>query len=220
MNSLATPDGFVPDILEENLGFVRSPTGLTLSAELDGISFLAGEVPGAWTLRAWWYYGRTAGSDERLLPARMPAHRMPETVRRPTKASCQWAATARQRNGRTARQAPADCWRACAYAPGPGTETATLTSGSEERDLDVWLAQKRWWAVLDLNQRPRDSRLCEFPHSVDYAFTMTIAGFRWVPSSLYTFLARQRRGLARRCHARMACLGFAEFDTIPFTVSP
>ena len=62
-----------------------------------------------------------------------------------------------------------------------------MTSGSEERDLDVWLAQKRWWAVLDLNQRPRDSRLCEFPHSVDYAFTMTIAGFRWVPSSLYTF---------------------------------
>ena len=82
------------------------------------------------------------------------------------------------------------------------------------------LLKKRWWAVLDLNQRPRDSRLCEFPHSVDYAFTMTIAGFRWVPSSLYTFLARQRRGLARRCHARMACLGFAEFDTIPFTVSP
>ena len=73
LNSLATPDGFVPDILEENLGFVRSPMGLTLSAELDGISFLAGEVPGAWTLRAWWYYGRTAGSDERLLPARMPA---------------------------------------------------------------------------------------------------------------------------------------------------
>lgn len=54
LDSLATPDDFVPDILEENLGFARSPTGLTLSAELDGISFLAGEVPGAWTLRAWW----------------------------------------------------------------------------------------------------------------------------------------------------------------------
>lgn len=73
MNSLAIPEGLVPEILEENLGFVRSPTGLTLSAELDGISFLAGEIPGAWTLRAWWYYGRTAGSDERILPARMPA---------------------------------------------------------------------------------------------------------------------------------------------------
>jgi hypothetical protein len=73
MNSLAIPEEFVPEILEENLGFVRSATGLTLSAELDGISFLAGEIPGAWTLRAWWYYGRTAGSDERILPARMPA---------------------------------------------------------------------------------------------------------------------------------------------------
>ncbi|MEI7465072.1 MAG: hypothetical protein WCJ87_06985 [Burkholderiales bacterium] len=73
MSTLATPEGLVPEILEEILGFVRSPSGDTLSAELDGISFLAGEVPGAWTLRAWWYYGRTAGSDERILPARMPA---------------------------------------------------------------------------------------------------------------------------------------------------
>jgi hypothetical protein len=73
MNSLAIPEEFVLEILEENLGFARSPSGDTLSAELDGISFLAGEVPGAWILRAWWYYGRTAGSDERLLPARMPA---------------------------------------------------------------------------------------------------------------------------------------------------
>jgi hypothetical protein len=73
MNSLAIPEEFVPEILEENLGFVRSPTGLTLSAELDGISFLAGEVPGAWTLRAWWYYGRTAVSDELILPERISA---------------------------------------------------------------------------------------------------------------------------------------------------
>jgi hypothetical protein len=73
MSNLATPEGFVPEMLEEILGFVRSPSGDTLTAELDGISFLAGEVPGAWTLRAWWYYGRTAGSDERILPGRMPA---------------------------------------------------------------------------------------------------------------------------------------------------
>lgn len=45
MSNLATPEGFVPEILEEILGFVRSPSGDTLTAELDGISFLAGEVP-------------------------------------------------------------------------------------------------------------------------------------------------------------------------------
>lgn len=72
MSDLATPEELVPEILEEILGFVRSPSEDTLSAELDGISFLAGEIPGAWTLRAWWYYGRTAGSDERILPERMP----------------------------------------------------------------------------------------------------------------------------------------------------
>ena len=45
MSNLATPEGFVPEILEEILGCVRSPSGDTLTAELDGISFLAGEVP-------------------------------------------------------------------------------------------------------------------------------------------------------------------------------
>lgn len=32
------------------------------------------------------------------------------------------------------------------------------------------------WAVLDLNQRPKDSGLCEFPHSPDYLITP----HRWV----------------------------------------
>jgi hypothetical protein len=37
-------------------------------------------------------------------------------------------------------------------------------------DIDPNL-RNEWWAVLDLNQRPKDSSLREFPHSLDYFIT-------------------------------------------------
>ena len=71
MNTLLLPEEPVHEILEESLGFVRSASGLTLSAELDGISFLAGEIPGAWTLCASWHAKRTAAWVESIIPAQM-----------------------------------------------------------------------------------------------------------------------------------------------------
>ena len=44
-----------------------------------------------------------------------------------------------------------------------------------------------WWAHQDLNLGPKDSGLCSFHYSLDYAFTVFISELRWVPSSLYTF---------------------------------
>ena len=44
-----------------------------------------------------------------------------------------------------------------------------------------------WWAHQDLNLGPKDSGLCSFHYSLDYAFIISIARLRWVPSSLYTF---------------------------------
>ena len=44
-----------------------------------------------------------------------------------------------------------------------------------------------WWAHQDLNLGPKDSGLCCFHNSLDYAFTIFISELRWVPSSLYTF---------------------------------
>jgi len=52
-----------------------------------------------------------------------------------------------------------------------------------------------WWAHLDSNQGPSDSGLCEFPHSLDFAFTIAYAlgGCRQVSTPSLA-------GLARRCH--------------------
>ncbi len=44
-----------------------------------------------------------------------------------------------------------------------------------------------WWAHQDLNLGPKDSGLCDFHHSLDYAFTIFFTELRRVPSSLYTF---------------------------------
>ena len=44
-----------------------------------------------------------------------------------------------------------------------------------------------WWAHQDLNLGPKDSGLCSFHYSLDYAFIILITQLRWVPSSLYTF---------------------------------
>jgi hypothetical protein len=42
-----------------------------------------------------------------------------------------------------------------------------------------------------LNLGPKDSGLCSFHYSLDYAFIILIAQLRWVPSSLYTFNSTQ-----------------------------
>lgn len=65
--------------------------------------------------------------------------------------------------------------------------------------------------MLDLNQRPKDSGLCPFLGSLDYAFTMTRGVNRWAPSSLYTF-PHGGLGSALPCAWRPS--GFAEFDAI------
>ncbi len=74
-----------------------------------------------------------------------------------------------------------------------------------------------WWAHQDLNLGPKDSGLCSFRCSLDYAFTVAKC-FRWVPSSLYTFLV-----LSHQAWLGVALcvlhVGFAEFDTIPCAVS-
>ncbi len=65
--------------------------------------------------------------------------------------------------------------------------------------------------MLDLNQRPKDSGLCPFLDSLDYAFAMGIRAYRRAPSSLYTFPHR-RLGSALPCTLKPS--GFAEFDAI------
>ena len=68
--------------------------------------------------------------------------------------------------------------------------------------------------MLDLNQRPRDSRLCSFRCSVDYAFTVCIAALRWAPSSLYTFNDAHASKLGSALAYASMHLAFAEFDAI------
>ena len=71
-----------------------------------------------------------------------------------------------------------DVWRLLTY----------LVVQKEKRlrnfSLSRWF---HWWAHQDLNLGPKDSGLCSFHYSLDYAFIISIAGLRWVPSSLYTF---------------------------------
>ncbi len=68
--------------------------------------------------------------------------------------------------------------------------------------------------MLDLNQRPKDSRLCSFHCSVDYAFTVLIAQLRWAPSSLYTFNDAYASELGSALTYASLHLAFAEFDAI------
>jgi len=77
----------------------------------------------------------------------------------------------------------------------------------------------RWWAHQDLNLGPKDSGLCDFRHSLDFAFTILIAQFRWVPSSLYTFRSAFTLRLRSALPYVLPHLGFTDFDTIPYTVS-
>ena len=64
-----------------------------------------------------------------------------------------------------------------------------------------------WWAHLDSNQGPKDSGLCDFRHSLDYAFTIAYAlgGCRLVstPSALLS-----QRSLARYCRMHSHALRF------------
>ena len=70
-----------------------------------------------------------------------------------------------------------------------------------------------------MNLGPKDSGLCDFHHSLDYAFTVFIAELRWVPSSLYTFNSTFILKLGSALAYAKVHLAFAEFDTIPYTVS-
>jgi len=61
--------------------------------------------------------------------------------------------------------------------------------------------------------------LCDFRHSLDFAFTILIAQLRRVPSSLYTFQSAFAPRLRSALPYVFPHLGFTEFDTIPYTVS-
>ena len=76
-----------------------------------------------------------------------------------------------------------------------------------------------WWAHQDLNLGPKDSGLCSFHYSLDYAFIISIARLRWVPSSLYTFNSTFTLKLGSALAWIFLPLAFSEFDTIPYTVS-
>ena len=65
--------------------------------------------------------------------------------------------------------------------------------------------------MLDLNQRPKDSGLCPFLGSLDYAFAMGCKAYRRAPSSLYTF---PPGGLGSALPYALWPSGFAEFDAI------
>jgi len=75
----------------------------------------------------------------------------------------------------------------------------------------------RWWAHQDLNLGPKDSGLCGFHHSLDFAFTVACAlgGCRQVSTPSKRLLAELGSALA---YARMH-VAFADFDTIPCAVS-
>lgn len=74
--------------------------------------------------------------------------------------------------------------------------------GRQEKTQPVRVGFLNWWARRDLNPGPKDSGLCDFRHSLDYAFTVAFAlgGCRLV-STPSTMLSH--RSLARRC--RMRC---------------
>ena len=76
-----------------------------------------------------------------------------------------------------------------------------------------------WWAHQDLNLGPKDSGLCCFHNSLDYAFTVFISELRWVPSSLYTFNSTFMLKLGSALAWIFLPLAFSEFDTIPYAVS-
>ena len=76
-----------------------------------------------------------------------------------------------------------------------------------------------WWAHQDLNLGPKDSGLCNFHYSLDYAFIISIARLRWVPSSLYTFNSTFTLKLGSALAYSLLNLAFSEFDTIPYAVS-
>jgi len=76
-----------------------------------------------------------------------------------------------------------------------------------------------WWAHQDLNLGPKDSGLCSFHYSLDYAFIILIAQLRWVPSSLYTFNSTFMLKLGSALAYSLLNLAFSEFDTIPYAVS-
>ena len=61
--------------------------------------------------------------------------------------------------------------------------------------------------------------MCSFHYSLDFAFIISIAQLRWVPSSLYTFNSTFRLKLGSALAYASLHLAFADFDTIPYTVS-
>jgi hypothetical protein len=74
-----------------------------------------------------------------------------------------------------------------------------------------------WWAHQDLNLGPKDSGLYSFHCSLDFAFTVACAlgGCRQVSTPSRKFLPKLGSALA---YAWLH-LAFADFDTIPCTVS-
>ena len=74
-----------------------------------------------------------------------------------------------------------------------------------------------WWAHQDLNLGPKDSGLCDFRHSLDFAFTIAFAvgGCRQVSTRSKCFRTKLRSALPYV----LPHLGFTDFDTIPYTVS-
>jgi len=74
-----------------------------------------------------------------------------------------------------------------------------------------------WWAHQDLNLGPKDSGLCSFHYSLDFAFTIACAvgGCRQVSTPSRWLLTKLGSALA---YASLH-LAFSDFDTIPYTVS-
>jgi len=60
---------------------------------------------------------------------------------------------------------------------------ASIDTSGQQQKLS---ASRKWWASRESNTAPTDSGLCDFRHSLDFAFTLSVR-LRWVPSSLYTF---------------------------------
>jgi len=77
----------------------------------------------------------------------------------------------------------------CAFGGG-NPLTLLLAKSISQNDKTLTISDEGllfWWAHQDLNLGPKDSGLCSFHYSLDYAFIILIAQLRWVPSSLYTF---------------------------------
>ena len=56
--------------------------------------------------------------------------------------------------------------------------------------------------------------MCDFRHSLDYAFTVCITALRWAPSSLYTFNSIFILKLGSALAYASLHLAFTEFDAI------